>query len=207
MPRASPSLFGLLPIYLSPATARARPIRLHQVWQAPSAGEEGEPSTQRRERDVTDLGIRVCARPIRHVHTRRAEGARLGEFQGHRPGDVCSARRTRPGLQPLLPLPRRPNGGRGNPSDRRGDGRSDCGRARAPNDEPARANRHGRPTRRWDGPDHIARCRRGSGAVSFPRSTPSIPRCWPSPVPSSTSGQAVSTPANSETAITRRCGS
>jgi len=43
------------PIYLSPATARTKPIRLHQVWQAPSAGEEGEPPTQHRERDVPDL--------------------------------------------------------------------------------------------------------------------------------------------------------
>src|SRR5215469_10180617 len=43
------------PIYLSPATARTKPIRLHQVWQAPSAGEEGEPPTQHREREVTDL--------------------------------------------------------------------------------------------------------------------------------------------------------
>jgi DNA end-binding protein Ku len=43
------------PIYLSPATARTKPIRLHQVWQAPSAGEEGEPPTQHTEREVTDL--------------------------------------------------------------------------------------------------------------------------------------------------------
>jgi DNA end-binding protein Ku len=43
------------PIYLSPATARTKPVRLHQVWQAPSAGEEGEPPTQHREREVTDL--------------------------------------------------------------------------------------------------------------------------------------------------------
>jgi len=43
------------PIYLSPAAARTKPVRLHQVWQAPSAGEEGEPPTQHRERDVPDL--------------------------------------------------------------------------------------------------------------------------------------------------------
>ena len=43
------------PIYLSPATARTKPIRFHQVWQAPSAGKEGEPSIQHRGRDVTDL--------------------------------------------------------------------------------------------------------------------------------------------------------
>jgi DNA end-binding protein Ku len=43
------------PIYLSPATARTKPIRLHQVWQATPAGEAGEPPTQHRERDVTDL--------------------------------------------------------------------------------------------------------------------------------------------------------
>src|SRR5215469_200766 len=43
------------PIYLLPATARTKPIRLHQVWQAPSAGEEGEPTTQHTEREVTNL--------------------------------------------------------------------------------------------------------------------------------------------------------
>ena len=43
------------PIYLSPATARTKPIRLHQVWHTPSAGEEGEPPTQHTEREVIDL--------------------------------------------------------------------------------------------------------------------------------------------------------
>jgi DNA end-binding protein Ku len=43
------------PIYLSPATARTKPIRLHHVWQATPGGEAGEPPTQHRERDVTDL--------------------------------------------------------------------------------------------------------------------------------------------------------
>jgi|SRR6516165_11102803 hypothetical protein len=43
------------PIYLSPATARTKPIRLHQVWQAsPVKDDAGDPPTQRR-RDVTDL--------------------------------------------------------------------------------------------------------------------------------------------------------
>jgi hypothetical protein len=45
------------PIYLSPATARAKPIRLHQVGQATPAGEAGEPPTQHRERDSL-----TCAR-------------------------------------------------------------------------------------------------------------------------------------------------
>jgi DNA end-binding protein Ku len=43
------------PIYLSPATARTRPIRLHQVWQATPPEEAGEAPTQHTERDVTDL--------------------------------------------------------------------------------------------------------------------------------------------------------
>ena len=43
------------PIYLSPATARTKPIRLHQVWQATPAGEAGEPPNQHGEREVTDL--------------------------------------------------------------------------------------------------------------------------------------------------------
>jgi DNA end-binding protein Ku len=43
------------PIYLSPATARTKSIRLHQVWQATPAEELDEPPTQHRERDGTDL--------------------------------------------------------------------------------------------------------------------------------------------------------
>jgi hypothetical protein len=44
------------PVYLSPATARAKAIRLHQVWQASPAGDDaGEPPTQRREQDIADL--------------------------------------------------------------------------------------------------------------------------------------------------------
>jgi DNA end-binding protein Ku len=43
------------PIYLSPATARTKPIRLHQVWQAPLPGEEDGPPTRHAEREVTDL--------------------------------------------------------------------------------------------------------------------------------------------------------
>jgi hypothetical protein len=43
------------PIYLSPATARTKPIRLHQVWQASPAGEVGEPTTQHREREGEGL--------------------------------------------------------------------------------------------------------------------------------------------------------
>jgi len=43
------------PVYLSPATTRTKPIRLHQVWQAPSPGIEGEPPTQHAEREVVDL--------------------------------------------------------------------------------------------------------------------------------------------------------
>jgi hypothetical protein len=43
------------PIYLSPATARTKPIRLHQVWQATPPSGAGEPLTQPSERDVTEL--------------------------------------------------------------------------------------------------------------------------------------------------------
>jgi DNA end-binding protein Ku len=43
------------PIYLSPATARTKPIRLHQVWQASPAQEASEQPDQDRARDVTDL--------------------------------------------------------------------------------------------------------------------------------------------------------
>src|ERR1700747_2859792 len=43
------------PIYLSPATARTKPVRLHQVWQASPAREAGEPTTQHREPHITGL--------------------------------------------------------------------------------------------------------------------------------------------------------
>ena len=75
MPRASWSEHLRLslvscPIYLSPAAARTKPIRLHQVWQAPSAGEAGEPPTQHSERDVTDLS---ASRPAPDEVEDRAE--------------------------------------------------------------------------------------------------------------------------------------
>jgi DNA end-binding protein Ku len=43
------------PVYLSPATARTKPARLHQVWRAGPSEEPDEQPDQSRERDVTDL--------------------------------------------------------------------------------------------------------------------------------------------------------
>jgi DNA end-binding protein Ku len=43
------------PIYLSPATARTKPIRLHQVWQGTPPEQPGEPTIWGSEGDVTDL--------------------------------------------------------------------------------------------------------------------------------------------------------
>ena len=42
------------PIYLSPATARTKPIRLHQVWRATPADEAGEVSDQEVGQDVPE---------------------------------------------------------------------------------------------------------------------------------------------------------
>ena len=42
------------PIYLSPATARTKPIRLHQVWRATPPDQAGEVSDQERGRDVPE---------------------------------------------------------------------------------------------------------------------------------------------------------
>jgi hypothetical protein len=60
MPRASwqgflrPSLVSC-PIYLSPATTRTKPVRLHRVWQpAPAAGDEPEDDLPDRGR-VQDI--------------------------------------------------------------------------------------------------------------------------------------------------------
>ena len=52
MPRASWSGFLRLslvscPIYLSPATTRAKPIRLHQVWRPAAAPDADEPDRDR----------------------------------------------------------------------------------------------------------------------------------------------------------------
>ena len=60
------------PIYLSPATARAKPIRLHQVWQANPAGEEGELPTQTRKADgKVLLTIGVPGNPAPYMAIRR----------------------------------------------------------------------------------------------------------------------------------------
>jgi DNA end-binding protein Ku len=42
------------PIYLSPATARTKPIRLHQVWRGTSADEAGDPADQEVGQDVPE---------------------------------------------------------------------------------------------------------------------------------------------------------
>jgi DNA end-binding protein Ku len=129
------------PIYLSPATARTKAVRLHQVWQAPPPKEAGEPPTQHRERDVTDLRTsrphsdqvedrtepaapvsRITLRPhdpttgeeiekdevVRGYEYERGQyvaftpaglkALDLERLQDHRSGDVCSSRRSRPGL-------------------------------------------------------------------------------------------------------------
>ena len=42
------------PIYLSPATARTKPSRLHQVWRATPAAQEGDVSDRERGQDGTE---------------------------------------------------------------------------------------------------------------------------------------------------------
>jgi len=42
------------PIYLSPATARMKPIRLHQVWQSTPRDEADDLSDQDRRQDAPD---------------------------------------------------------------------------------------------------------------------------------------------------------
>src|ERR1700745_1054074 len=42
------------PIYLSPATARTKPIRLHQVWRGTTSDALGDLSDQNDERDISD---------------------------------------------------------------------------------------------------------------------------------------------------------
>jgi Ku70/Ku80 beta-barrel domain len=47
-------LFGVLPIYLSPATARTKPIRLHQVWRSTPADEADDVADQDGGPDAPD---------------------------------------------------------------------------------------------------------------------------------------------------------
>ena len=65
MPRASWKGFLRLslvscPIYLSPATARTKSIRLHQVWQATRSDEADEMPDQVREQDVPKSAARFA---------------------------------------------------------------------------------------------------------------------------------------------------
>ena len=65
MPRASWKGFLRLslvscPIYLSPATARTKSIRLHQVWQATRSDEADEMPDQIREQDVPKSAARFA---------------------------------------------------------------------------------------------------------------------------------------------------
>jgi DNA end-binding protein Ku len=56
------------PIYLAPATARTKPIRLHQVWQATPPGEASRSSTRFGEEEVADL--RASRRHLHQVEDR-----------------------------------------------------------------------------------------------------------------------------------------
>jgi DNA end-binding protein Ku len=65
MPRASWRGFLRLslvscPIYLSPATARTKSIRLHQVWQATRSDEADQMPNQVREQDVPKSAARFA---------------------------------------------------------------------------------------------------------------------------------------------------
>jgi hypothetical protein len=98
MPRASwrghlGLSLGSCPIYLPRATARTKPLRLRQVWQATPPGEAGEPPTQHRERDVADLS---ASRPRSDQIEDRA-GPLRATFLGSRSGLTIrpSARKSR----------------------------------------------------------------------------------------------------------------
>ena len=214
MPRASWRGFLRLslvscPIYLSPATTRTKPIRLHQMWRQhrpiprgrPAGGEERSKIGARKaggsrcdevrvhqEPDAWQPGSRSGLRSRNQRRNRegrgcqririqrgqyltftagRVEGARCREHKDRRPGEVGTPQRRRSGLprQPLLPLSRWSDGGRGAPGDRRGNGRGQCRRDRAPYPQPARADGHGRAARCRGGAVHFARRRGGSGCA------------------------------------------
>jgi DNA end-binding protein Ku len=61
------------PIYLSPATAWTKPIRLHQVWRATPADEVGDLSDQEREEDIPE---RPGSRPTQDYVEDQAERTR-----------------------------------------------------------------------------------------------------------------------------------
>ena len=75
------------PIYLSPATARTKPIRLHQVWRATPADEAGDLSDQDRGQDVFD---RPASRPTPDDVEDQAERVRPATRIALRPHDPAT---------------------------------------------------------------------------------------------------------------------
>jgi hypothetical protein len=69
------------PIYLSPATVRTKPIRLHQVWRATPPGEAGDVSDQERGQDVPSDRRRGLLRMMSRISRNE-----LARQRGSRPG-------------------------------------------------------------------------------------------------------------------------
>ena len=201
MPRASWRGFLRLslvscPIYLSPATTRTKPIRLHQVWQPAPAdvdeddlpGRGGE--QQGSERSLTRLhpdsaapdgeqspaATRITLRPHdpgtgeeidKHEVVKGYEYSR-GQFLTFTAEELNALD---VGLlrQSVLRLSRWSDCGRGAPGDRCRDGSGWCRRSRTPYPQPAVADGHGRAARYRDGAVYVACCRRSSGTTIWQR--------------------------------------
>ena len=155
-------------------------------------------------------GLRSRARPVRHLHRRRAQGARRGKLEDHRPRNLRAARRGRPGVfqHAVLRLSGRPDRGGDVPRDRGGNGRGRGRRDRPRYLKPPRAPRHGRAARRGHGADHLAGRGGGEGGrFRQMRRAISTPTWWRSPRRSSSAAAEASIPPPSGTATRRRCAS
>jgi len=98
------------PIYLSPAAARTKPIRLHQVWQANPAGEEGELPTQTRKADgkvLLTIGVPGNPPPLHGDQETEAKPMQFPDASGvpvhmlpaRDASAFCSSRASRAGSQ------------------------------------------------------------------------------------------------------------
>ena len=154
------------PIYLSPATVRTKPIRLHQVWRPSAAEEPGDfpdeagsrdrpdnpaprfnPGEGYEEEDQTHAATRITLRPhdpstgeeVEKEEVVKGYEYERGQFVTFTPNELKALDLESSKVidlemfvprgeldplyfnSPLLALSRRPDGGRGDPGDRRGD--------------------------------------------------------------------------------------
>src|SRR6202048_4510513 len=83
------------PIYLSPATARTKPIRLHQVWRAMSAEGDGDLEDQLGREDVSERPASRLTPDYVEDQAERARPATRITLRPHDPSSGEESRKTR----------------------------------------------------------------------------------------------------------------